>query len=222
MKNSIRKALVILFLLLFVCGLYAQKDSSKVYDFEQGSEVGISYGYGNLMAGRYTPNDLWYNVVNTVSGGSLSFSDYLKDENIRRGSTYVTGIIHLTYTYRLKRWFEISGKFVYSGIYTNYYDSVLDDSSLYRHGIHTMSAVVTARLVWLNRRYVRLYSSIGVGLSTIVETGDDRKAYTQFAADFAYFGIKAGGKIYGFAELSAGVSGYITAGIGFNLSKWRN
>lgn len=227
MRIIIKKTLLGFISLLFASGLYAQKDESRRYDFKQGSEISVSYGYDYLNFGGgdmcYFPGNQWSSFVNTPFNELFSFNNYFENKGMRKGPTSVTGAINLTYTYRLKSWFELSGRLTYSGEYSDYYDGFADDLLLYNYDIHAASVVVTARFLWLNRKYVRLYSSIGLGVRSIFETGENgNDVYFLPALDLTYFGIKAGKNVYGFAELSLGVSGLVSAGIGFNLSNWRD
>ena len=84
--------------------------------------------------------------------------------------------------------------------------------------------VPTVRFSYLNRRNVRLYSSVGIGYGLCLErTKDSNGALTQsyksafVPVQFTPIGVSVGRRLYGFAELTVGSMANLSAGIGFRF-----
>ena len=127
------------------------------------------------------------------------------------GPVYMTGNIGLEYSYSFRKWFALSVNVGMNGIYGRRYDKVtglrtgLDFGSVF-------SFFPQARFSYQNRKYVKLYSALGAGITV---TAFHNYAELLPAINFVPIGITAGRRVYGFFELCAGtVVVGCTAGIG--------
>lgn len=81
------------------------------------------------------------------------------------------------------------------------------------------------KFYWLNRKLVRMYSGIGVGLAVVnsnagAENADEAAVYStslMAAIDLRLVGLTVGQKLYGRFEVGTLSSGLITAGIGYRF-----
>ncbi len=194
---------------------YAQKPPK----FERGSDISASIGY--LPITTIYDSFLYDGCKSIYQPNSLSgiFSDgdvWLKD-------AYITGAINLTYTRRLKNWLEFSTTMSYMGYYSHYYNNI-DNSFAYSNNSHNISFIPEARFIWLRARSIKLYTSIGIGVSYYsdesrlnTDTNVDRGI--GIAAKFTPLGMRVGArKLYGFGEFSAGSTGFFLVGIGYKIN----
>lgn len=141
------------------------------------------------------------------------------------GPTYTTGAINLSYAYRFRRWFDFGVLLSYNSEYKRVFDNLTGDY-LYRIYQHHITVMPTVRFTWLNRQWVRMYSSLGMGATFGAQsiTGSQKPYNTDrlaFAFQCSYLGITVGKSLFGFAELGLGTKGLAIFGMGyrFNNSK---
>lgn len=127
------------------------------------------------------------------------------------GPVYMTGNIGLEYSYSFRKWFALSVNVGMNGIYGRRYDKVTGLRTGLDFGA-VFSFFPQARFSYLNRKYVKLYSALGAGITV---TAFHNYAELLPAINFIPIGITAGRRVYGFFELCAGtVVVGCTAGIG--------
>ena len=88
------------------------------------------------------------------------------------------------------------------------------DEKLYSDGSYSVGLILNLRFEYMRREYVQLYSAFGAGFAARFEY--DRGILIPMY-DATYFGIVVGKNLYGFAEVGAGLSGSIRAGLGFRF-----
>lgn len=177
--------------------------------FWQGSELRLSWGYLPIDATVFSS---WEPVDPT-----LTIGQYLDKTQYYGGYGRVSGAVNLAYAYRFRRWFELSGILTYSGYYRNYYDKITEKLA-FRENTHSISVMPYAKFVWLYRKYVRMYSGIGLGLSIVVDKGEDYMDTGVLPAfSLTPIGIAVGADVYGFADLSVGTIGCINVGLGYRF-----
>lgn len=238
-----KKRTVIIFTLLLLLPFSqasAQKKSKSErisgYQFTPGSDISLSIGSSPLDMTRERYHDPLakcdiYYYPDWTFGVNIPTTNYLPsitDMFALYGDTYhgpgrITGSINFGYTYKFVKWFELTGYANYSGYYQNYYDNRTKEKA-FSANTHCFGITGFARFVYLNRRYVKLYSGLGMGLGISMDqfTAPEYKgssASLQFNFAATLFGVRAGGKVYGLVELNAGTLGLFTAGIGFELGK---
>lgn len=135
-----------------------------------------------------------------------------------RGSTYTTGAVTASYCYRYLRWLDFGISLSYTNEYYWMYSNI-DNAGIKRHMAHFISIIPTARFTWFRRRSVRMYSACGLGVTFL--TGDIDKKYTSDSGvglQLTYFGISAGKRVFGFAELGTGAHGTLIGGVGYRFN----
>lgn len=165
----------------------------------------VRAGWGGL------PLDMIYSTDNVlVFPGLFPVSSLYEDYN---GATYSTGVISADFAFNFKRWFALSLSLNCNGFYRKTCSSVTGQKTGTERGV-IMTFMPHLRFSYLNREYVRLYSSLGVGVTygTGIESGDGP------AVQLVPIGVSAGRKVYGFFEAGAGTM-YIgcMAGVGFRF-----
>lgn len=116
------------------------------------------------------------------------------------GPTYMTGNIMAEIDFHYRKWFTLAVGIAANGIWKNRYDTLTDGFKGRESGF-TMTVLPQARFTWMNREYVRIYSSVGVGL-----TGGsfDGRSETVLAAQAVPVGLSIGKRLFGFAEAGIG------------------
>ena len=140
------------------------------------------------------------------------------------GNGYMLPTFSLGYEYNIKSWFSIEAGVSFAMAYRNHYD-ILSDRIAGRDRNIAFGLHADAKFYWLNRKYVRMYSSAGLStLFAIDKSFDPYYKRDSWYADVAYvipsvkfIGITAGYRIYGFAELGFGHDGIVRAGIGYRF-----
>ena len=109
------------------------------------------------------------------------------------------------------------------GMYKDIY-KVYDGRYIGRTGANSFALTARVRFDWFRSTYVNLYSTIGVGLIlndiySIYITSEDNSHYLNpwFGVDLTPIGVMAGKRLFGFAEIGAGPSGWGRIGIGYRF-----
>lgn len=180
--------------------------------FYRGSDVRLSWGWKPIdyPTGNYSGYVYYYDADDNIAA-HLAASRYYG------GYGYLTGAVNVTYSYRFKRWLELSGVLTYSGYHRSYYDKYSGDFA-YRENTCSISVMPYVRFNWLYRNWVRMYSGIGIGISAVVDQ-DNMSTWSgvRLAGSITPIGIAVGRYFYGLAELSIGTTGLVTVGIGYRF-----
>ncbi|HIZ86219.1 MAG TPA: hypothetical protein IAC04_06985 [Candidatus Coprenecus stercoravium] len=181
------------------------------FHFQRGSELRLTWGVVPLdavtMASSFSsePYPHYYDT--------RTIADVMTDGRCYGGDGYLTGAVGLTYTYRFRKWFELSGVLTYSGYCRDFFDKYTDKFA-YRYTDTQISLMPYVRFVWVHTNLVRLYSGLGLGISMEFD-GDDYQLLPAFAV--TPVGITVGTYIYGIAELSLGNTGLFSIGLGYKF-----
>ncbi len=184
-------------LLLLVC-VGAEAGEKRDYDLKR-HEVSLGIGFlpsRNIVSGYH---------YSFIPGNRMSYS---------LNSTYfdsMTNVVEiqnpyigLNYFYNFNKYVALGGTFSYEGGSRSIY-SHKDDSLMKRESKNILTAMANFRVSWLNRKYVRMYSLIGMGFSFSAE-GDFDDSEHHYALQFSPLGISVGNKLYGFLEAGVGTS----------------
>lgn len=140
-------------------------------------------------------------------------------DRLHRGAVLASGSWSLAYDYRFTKWFDLGAVVNYYGEYSKLYGS--HDWTLVGHDrTHYISVMPVVRFTWLNRKWVRMYSSTGLGLTMEYgEYGPD-SSYRDLLVAFQFtpIGISVGRSLFGFAEVGVGVQGALMIGIGYKFN----
>lgn len=120
----------------------------------------------------------------------------------RRGPSYMTGIISGEFSIHFKRWFTLSFSAGFNGLWRSMYDPV-DNCVSERYGGLVFTFLPEARFNWINTRFVRMYSSVGLGIAA---GGFIDEFHVYPAFQIAPVGIALGRRTFFFAESAIGSS----------------
>lgn len=131
---------------------------------------------------------------------------------------YTTGAISLSYGYRLAKRCEVGIAFSYCGE-SWMRDRVADGNLMGRFREDHWSVLPFVRLLWMDRRLVRLYSGLGIGVQWRLRRNYDGSKSNEFGVTghLTMFGITVGRQLFGFAEYGFGGAGLIVGGIGYRF-----
>ena len=136
-----------------------------------------------------------------------------------RGPVRTGGVWTLAYDYRFRKWFDLGLTVGYYGEYSSSYRN-LDSSLAGRNRAHAVTVMPVARFTWLNRKWVRMYSSLGLGATFGFGHLDYDSYYfeeTTLALQFTPVGISVGRSLFGFAEIGFGAQGALMMGVGYKF-----
>ena len=118
------------------------------------------------------------------------------------GGEYMTGLISAEFNIHYRRWFTLSLEAGVNGIWGKRYNKLDGNVAEKMHGA-VFTCIPHAQFNWLNRKNIRLYSSVGLGISA---GAYDNEAQAYPAAQLTPIGITAGRKVFFFAEQSIGTA----------------
>lgn len=135
------------------------------------------------------------------------------------GPLFMTPTVGLNYMYGFRRWLSLEGGISVANASGNRYDYFTDEL-IGRNNITMVSVSALVRFTYYSRGMVTLYSSLG--LSFMIEDlryGHEKTYSTtyDFFPEVRLFGITFGRRLYGFAEIGAGASGFAGLGIGYRF-----
>lgn len=166
--------------------------------------------YGREPYGKYD-----YALPAYVSGMSGYFNEYY-------GPTTATCAINLGADRLLCRWFSLGLDLNIEGRRNFRYDPYT--GPVERQRGTAIVVMPQAKFIYLNRPYVRIYGSIGLGLSFHIgfdELSNDlgsSSSFIQPAYQLSPIGLEVGNKVFGFAEYGYGfLFSAFRAGVGFKL-----
>lgn len=199
-----RRIVLILFVFLFSVPSFAKdREERPPYDLKR-HEFAVS---GAVYPGRYAfgydfdfiPGKMYSHYYSSVAARYRDAETYNKER--------VTNTWTLSYTYNFTRVFSLAASVSYEGAWNEYY-SRKDDSKVSMAECHYLTPMLTARFSWLNRKLVRLYSSVGTGLAVSLTDvryrGGLEYPETYFSLQVTPVGISVGKKLFGFFELGVG------------------
>lgn len=141
--------------------------------------------------------------------GSYNLPQSVINASTRRTPQRYWGGYSFSYAYRPRGWFEFGGTLTYC-VSSQYRRDLETDKILQSMDRHAVSIMPTCRFIYLNREKVQLYSAISGGV--VIGSG-----FTFPWLDATLFGCSFGKKVFGFAELGAGIGGWGRVGIGYRF-----
>lgn len=205
--------LFLLLVLLFCKGVLADDNKVKKQrpPFRPGHEFFLGVGALSLPAAD-EEDDLDFNSDHAL----IHF-----DGDTYRGSKYTSGIYTLGYSYAATRWLNVCFTSSYSVYWRKIYEHYTD-REMGRTRTHYMGFVPSLRLTWMNSGTVRMYSTLGVGVTVKYDkkvAGTSAKHSVKYltAPEVAVWGLSVGKKYYGFVEIGPNHRGAISAGVGYRF-----
>ena len=146
------------------------------------------------------------------------------------GPTRTAGAIGIGFDYAVCKWLSVSVDFAVTSFWRDRYRGV-NNSLAGADGGTAFYLLPRAKFMYMNRRYVRLYGSLGIGAALYDGFDKLRYSYTdsngsvrfednsfRACAQVSPIGVEFGNKLFGFVELGAG-SLYtgMQAGIGYKF-----
>lgn len=189
--TDIRKTILVLAgLLAFSTAAFSQRDFKKHE---------ISVGFSPYSTDLYTPAEFYFSETGVLE----------KVYGERTGGRNTIPMFSVSYNHFFKRWFSLDTRLSFSGRYRNVYYGI---ESKYDHRDFDpfVTVMEMAQFTYLNRDWVRLYSSVGLGLTAY--DGLDLSLQTTL------LGVSVGKKFFGFAE--CGIGGEYTllhCGLGYRF-----
>ena len=203
------KKLLLLFLLSAMpAGVFAQEETAVVRvrrPFTPQHEL-------RLTAGAYP-------LLPSMSDWEGCAAGIFHDRT-HRGPVYTSGTWSLSYDYRFKKWFDLGLTLSYYGEYSRSYSN-RNSSPVGRNRAHAVTVMPMARFTWLNRRWVRMYSSLGLGATFgygRFDTEGSRPENAMIAFQVTPVGISVGRSFFGFAEIGLGAQGALMMGVGYRFN----
>lgn len=130
------------------------------------------------------------------------------------GDTFMTGTFSAEFSFHFRKWFSLALGLNADGIYSKRYSADTGMKTGTDRGI-VLTFMPHLRFSYLNREYVKLYSSFGAGISYATF----RDTYlSALCLQLVPVGVTVGKKVFGFFEVGAG-SLYVgcMAGVGFRF-----
>ena len=159
--------------------------------------------------------ELYAGTTSFVQGFIGLFVDFFKaiggTQESRRYGTYGVG-----YAHEFLPWLSVTGKCLYEG-YDNLVYTDKEKTTLERKYLTSAITVMPGvRFTYLNRKYVRLYSSIDLGATYMTDndTKNDPMSQWIFAFNVTPIGVQAGNRVYGLAECNVGSDSFFKIGLG--------
>ena len=118
------------------------------------------------------------------------------------GGEYMTGLISAEFNIHYSRWFTLSLEAGVNGIWGKRYNKLDGSLADKMHGA-TITLLPQAQFNWLNKKNIRFYSGLGLGLSA---GGYDGEILAYPAAQLTPIGFTLGHKVFAFAEQSIGTA----------------
>lgn len=171
-------------------------------DMTPRNEISASIGTVSAFGGIF---DLFKVVIEGVGNGLGG----------NKTDTKFIGTYGLDYYYQVNKWFRPGAKVVYEGLTTTIYDST--DALVNHYNTSTLSVMASAQFSYLNKKYVKLYSGIDLGVTTVFDDNKQSSSSpsTMVAFNLTVIGVRAGNdKIFGIVEANVGMDALIKAGFG--------
>lgn len=143
-----------------------------------------------------------------------TLSDRLHDAHYYRGKERMLSNLSAEYHYSLKSWLSLGAKATYETIWQPI-RSLKSNRIVSYDSEHVVGLIVHVHFDWLRKRYVQLYSAIGLGVVALID--NDEAASFLPLHDATIFGVSAGKSLFGYAEIGGGISGSLRVGIGYRF-----
>lgn len=169
------------------------------------NEISTSIGVVSAFGGVF---DFFKVLVEGVGNGIAG----------NKTGTKFIGTYGIDYYYQVNSWFRPGAKVVYEGLTTTIYDST--DVIINHYNTSTLSVMPSVQFSYFNKKHVKLYSGIDLGVGTIFD--DNKKGSGKPSVFFAFnvtpIGIRVGNdRIYGLVETNIGMDALIKGGFGIRF-----
>lgn len=146
-------------------------------------------------------------------------------DNSTNTDLHIYGSYGIHYGYNALKWLRVGGSLLYSG---DKLKKTGSNNYVHIQQFHELYLIGKLDFTYLNRKYVRLYSGLGLGGGLMIMNDQSSMSGVRperthsLAPSVAYYvtpiGIEAGGqRVYGLTEINIGTADLIRAGIGVRL-----
>lgn len=209
----------LLFLMLACFGVlygYADQGKEKREKIPFKSEHEVFFGVGAIPFPANHEEEESYN--------EWDYSLVHFNGDIYHGPKYTSGAYFIGYSYRMRSWLNLCFSTSYSAYWRKFYEyyTRIEHGKEYTHYLGFAPAV---RLTWLNRKYVRMYSTLGVGITFKWyknENISSTNCKILAIPEVSVIGISVGKTWYGFAEAGPSHHGSFNMGIGYRFNIGNN
>ena len=150
-----------------------------------------------------------------LHSGIFATPDAVAALKVRYSPRKTSGGITAAYYYRATYALWVGVAFTYTGLYGDIFDT-RTGRKVSSNDMTTISVAPALRLQWLNRPMVRCYSALAIGPAVDITSIDDRRE-TYLGLSGTIAGVSVGRRLYGFAEVGAGMQGIFSAGMGYRF-----
>lgn len=181
------------------------ESKSQKFDYTSAprNEISTSIGTVSAFGGIF---DMFKVVIEGVANG-LS-------KNYRTDTKFI-GTYGLDYYYQVNSWCRPGAKVVYEGLTTSVYDTT--NVLVNHYNTSTLSIMPSVQFSYLNRKYVKLYSGLDLGVAFIFDDNKQNSSVssTLFAFNLTVLGVRVGNdRIFGVVETNIGMDALIKGGFG--------
>ena len=211
------RLLLLLALLLSTTALTSYAGNDRRVDYTGRHEIDVSIGISSVSIVKSV--DYFGNALNSFVLILAPDSD-TPVYNSKGG--YMLPTFRAEYGYNILSWLNLGGGVNYSyGRWPMVYG---DDSYAWDTGAHFANITFNVKFYWLNRKWVRMYSGVGLGIGFLnnnlgASDASEAAAYSTDvipAIDIRLIGLTVGQKLYGRFEVGT-TYGIVTAGIGYRF-----
>jgi hypothetical protein len=223
-----KKHILSLVLILNVSYALGQtSDTTRIHTYRHPSigtsgsrELRLGIGAKPFESDRFFPSSFlepeWHRTHQT------SELDININETYHEGARYTTGALFGEYIYNFNRYLEVGATFTFFSYYSNYYNNY-NNKFVGNNSSNHFSFYPTIRLNYVNYRYLKIYSSVGLGARYVLkhdELQNNKVIAGRFglAGQVTFIGFSLGRENFWFLDLCTfGTQGFITTGLGFKL-----
>lgn len=163
-------------------------------------------------------SDYYYQVFGPDNVLGFDPCQVIEQSRYYYGGLRSTWAFSAGYFYSVYKWLHVGATLSYHNVSQRKFETLTRRpvSKMHRNYV---SIIPTVRFSYLNRQYVRLYSAIGVGYCAAIVRDFDRSRHLEnfTACDITFFGISAGGRLFGSAEVGMYTAGYLKLAIGYRF-----
>ncbi len=207
-QQIMKRYFLMVLLLMTALPLMAWEKKERPADSPYKHEFNVAWGMmpGNEAFGYYSY------FTNYEGGLDNIYGNYMDD-------CITSGVISADYNIQFKRWFALGTQI--NGSVTSHTEmSSITGKEVAGYKSFAVSALAYARITYMNREYVKIYSAFGLGVR-YSQHGDPSEIHYSFPTsgfETAYqivpYGITIGKKIYGMLECCVGSE---TSGLRFGV-----
>lgn len=206
--RQIRFIIAAVALCLTCVGGYAQR--ARDISIDNRHNIRLSLSAPGLLSYFYLVDN---NDTVADADAVNSTSDLLASARYYESATRYFPGINLEYSCNVRPWLSLGGKATFAATWSSM-RHVSTDELLYRNNRIAAALIFNLRFDYLRKPVITLYSAVGAGIAARFAF-DDGVVTPMY--DLTFFGLTLGRKVYFFAEVGAGISGSLRAGVGYRF-----